>query len=167
MTVYMVFEPQAARGDSLRRAERVEFVPDRFTWSAFLFGPVWMLWHRLWLVLGGYIGVSVALSLALRYAGVGEDARGFALTLLALLVGFEAASLRRWTLLLKGWRDVGAVVGDTRETAERRFFDRYVSLETTREMEAALAAPPPPQPPVAPRDASDVVGLFPQPGGGG
>jgi hypothetical protein len=163
MTIYMVFEPPAVRGETRDRAERIAFVPDRFVWSAFVFGPLWMLWHRLWVVLGGYIGVSIALTLALRYAGVGEDARGFAMTLLGLLVGFEAASLRRWTLLLKGWRDVGAVVGDSREAAERRFFDRYVSLEATREMEAALAAPPPP---VAPRDPIDVVGLFPQPGGG-
>jgi hypothetical protein len=164
MTVYMVFEPPA-RDNSLDRAERIEFVPDRFIWSAALLGPLWMLWHRLWIMLGGYIGVYVALTFALRYAGVGEDAGGFALLLLSLLVGFEAASLRRWTLLLKGWRDVGAVVGDSREAAERRFFDRYVLLETTREMEAALAAPPSP-PPVAPRDPTDVVGLFPQPGGG-
>jgi len=164
MTVYMVFEPPAARGAALNQAERIAFVPDRFTWSAFLLGPLWMLWHRLWVVLGGYIGVSVALSLALHYAGVKEDARGFAMTLLGLLVGFEAASLRRWTLLLKGWREVGTVVGDSREAAERRFFDRYVALATTREMEAALAAPPSP-PTVAPRDPTDVVGLFPQPGG--
>jgi hypothetical protein len=142
-------------------------VPDRFIWSACLFGPLWMLWHRLWIVLGGYIGVSVALSFALHYAGVGEDARSVALTLLSLLVGFEAASLRRWTLLLGGWRDAGTVVGDSREAAERRFFDRYVAFETTREMEAALAAPPPRSPPPsAPRDPTDVVGLFPQPGGG-
>jgi hypothetical protein len=164
MTVYMVFEPPPGRRTSVSRAERVAFVPDRFIWSAFVFAPLWMLWHRLWIVLGGYIGVSIALSFALRFAGVGEDARGFAMMLLGLLVGFEAASLRRWTLLLNGWRDAGAVVGDTREAAERRFFDRYVALETTREMEAALAAPPPPQAPVA-RDPTDVVGLFPQPGG--
>jgi hypothetical protein len=164
MTVYMVFEPPPKRGDSRQRAERIAFVPDRFIWSALVFGPLWMLWHRLWIVFAAYLGVSVALSLALHYAGVGEDARGFAMTLLSLLVGFEAASLRRWTLLLNGWRDLGAVVGDTREAAERRFFDRYVALETTREMEAVLAAPPPP--PVAPRDPTDVVGLFPQPGGG-
>jgi hypothetical protein len=167
MTVYMVFEPPPSRGGEWQRAERIAFVPDRFIWSAFLFGPLWMLRHRLWIVLGGYIGVSIAILLAMRHAGVGEDARGFALTLFALLIGFEAASLRRWTLQLGGWRDVGAVVGDSREAAERRFFDRYVSLETAREMEAALAAPLPPQPPpAAPRDPTDVVGLFPRPGGG-
>ena len=166
MTVYMVLEPPPGRGDSVKRAERIAFVPDRFTFSAFLFGPLWMLWHRLWIVLAGYIGVSVALGLGLRFAGAGADARGFAMLLFALLIGFEAASLRRWTLRLKGWREAAAVVGESREAAERRFFDRYVALETTREMEAALAAPPPPPPPVAPRDPTDVVGLFPQPGGG-
>jgi len=165
MTVYMVFEPPAKDRSSLTRAERIAFVPDRFTWSAFLLAPLWMLWHRLWIVLVGYVAASVALVLALHFAGVGAGARSFAIMLLSLLIGFEAANLRRWTLLLNGWREVGAVVGEDRESAERRFFDRYVSLETTREMEAALAAPPPP--PVAPREATDVVGLFPQPGGGG
>ncbi len=164
MTIYMVFEPPPARGDAVRRAERIAVVPDRFTWSAVLFAPLWMLWHRLWIVLAGYLGVSVALTFALRFAGVGADARGFAMLLFGLLVGFEAASLRRWTLLLKGWREAAAVVGESREAAERRFFDRYVSVEATREMEAALASPPPP-PTVPPGGATDVVGLFPQPGG--
>jgi hypothetical protein len=153
---------------SLTQAEGAAFVPDRFIWSAFLFAPLWMLWHRLWIVLVGYVAASVALSLALKYTDAPSGARTSALLLLALLVGFEAASLRRWTLLLNGWHEVGTVVGDDRESAERRFFDRYVSLETTREMEAALAMPPPPPPPpVAQREGTDVVGLFPQPGGGG
>ena len=165
MTVYMVFEPPPERGaTSLTRAEAADFVPDRFTWSAFLFAPLWMLLHRLWIVLVGYLAANVALVLALKYADAPSDARNIALALLALLVGFEAASLRRWTLLLNGWREVGTIVADDRESAERRFFDRYVSLETTREMEAALAMPPPPVPP---QDPTEVVGFFPQPGGGG
>jgi hypothetical protein len=169
MTVYMVFEPPPERGaTSLTRAEAAAFVPDRFTWSAFLFAPLWMLWHRLWIVLVGYLAANVALVLALTYAVVPPNARDAALLLLMLLVGFEAASLRRWTLLLTGWREVGTVVGDDRESAERRFFDRYVAFETTREMEAALAGPPPPvPPPVPPRQATDVAGFVAQPGGGG
>ena len=169
MTIYMVFEPPPERGaTSLTRAEAAAFVPDRFTWSAFLFAPLWMLWHRLWIVLVGYLAANVALVLALKYADAPSDARNIALALLALLIGFEAASLRRWTLLLNGWREVGTVVGDDRESAERRFFDRYVSLETTREMEAALASPPPmPPPPPAHREATDAAGFVPQPGGGG
>jgi hypothetical protein len=163
MTIYMVFEPPPARAAETARAERIVFVPDRFTWSAFLLAPVWMLWHRLWLVLGGYVLVTAAITAALRFAGAASDGRMLVGALVMLLVGLEAPSLRRWTLLRNGWREVGTVVGDNRESAERRFFDRYVVLETTHEMETALAASQPP--PLARHAAPDVVGLFPQPGG--
>ena len=145
MTVYMVYEPPAkGGGSSLTRAERIAFVPDRFIWSAFLFTPLWMLWHRLWLVLAGYVGVVVALVTRWRCrgAGVGSGARDFAIMLLSLLIGFEAASLRRWTLALNGWREVGAVVGEDRESAERRFFDRYVSSQAQRKSAPAASVPP-------------------------
>ena len=165
MTVYMVFEPPPSRATRVAPAERMVFVPDRFTWSAFLFAPIWMLWHRLWLALGGYVLASAAIMAALRLIGATSGARGFAAALIMLLVGLEAPSLRRWTLLRNSWREIGTVVGDDRESAERRFFDRYVVLETTREMETALAASSAPA--VARRDAPDVVGLFPQPGGNG
>jgi hypothetical protein len=84
-----------------------------------------------------------------------------ALLMIHLLVGIEAATFRRWSLVWRGWRDRGIVIGDDHEAAERRFFDRYVVAETTREMELALAAAQrPPSPPSGP----DVLGLFPQPG---
>src|SRR6202041_2110732 len=44
--------------------------------------------------------------------------------LLALLLGFEAASLRRWTLSRRNWRQLDIVVADDEEAVERRFFDR-------------------------------------------
>ena len=47
MTVYMVFEPPRAGGDPVTRAERIVFVRDRFSWGAFLLGPIWLLWRRL------------------------------------------------------------------------------------------------------------------------
>ena len=163
MTVYMVLEPREAGGDTVRRAERTVFVRDRFTWSAFLFAPFWMLRHRLWLAFIGYGVTVVAATVALRFAGARTGALLLALALIHLLVGIEAATLRRRSLLRRGWRDLGIVIGDDLEAAERRFFDRYVIAETTREMELALAATRrPPSPP--PASAPDVVGLFPQPG---
>src|SRR5579871_6986646 len=47
--------------------------------------------------------------------------------LLALLLGFEAASLKRWTLSRRKWRQLDVVVADDEETAERRFFDRFTA----------------------------------------
>jgi len=164
MTVYMVFEPPRQDGDLVRHAERIAFVRDRFTWSAFLFAPLWMLRHGLWLALVGYCVVVAAAVTSLGYAGARAGAMFWALALIHLLVGIEAASIRRASLTLRGWRDCGIVIGDDHEAAERRFFDRYVAGETTREMEMALAAVPRPTPPPPPAGAPDVVGLFPQPG---
>ena len=157
MTVYMVLEPPEKSGDAAERAERIVFIRDRFTWSAFLFAPLWMLWHRLWLVLLGYAVVMSGVIVGLRFAGLGLGARAAIVALIALLIGFEAPSLRRWTLQRHKWRELGTVIGDDREAAERRFFDAWVAQPERKS---------PPSPPAyrSGAPASDVIGLFPQPG---
>ena len=86
MTTYMVFEPPADRGDRAERAERIVFVPDRFSWGAFLLAPLWMLWRRLWLVFVAYLVVMVAVTVGLRFAGVPPGARFLVGLLISLLV---------------------------------------------------------------------------------
>jgi Protein of unknown function (DUF2628) len=159
MTTYMVFEPPADRGDRAARAERIVFVPDRFSWGAFLLAPLWILWRRLWLVFVAYLIVMAAVTVGLRFAGVALGARFLVGALIALLVGFEAANLRRSALLRAGWRERGTIVGHDLAAAERRFFDVYVAAEPAHD-----AAPASPSAPAARPAASDVIGLFPQPG---
>jgi hypothetical protein len=161
MTVYMVFEPPSAGGDPVRRAERMRFVRDRFAWSAFLFAPLWLLRHRLWLAFVGYIVAVAVVPPALWLAGGRAGALILALVLINLLVGIEAATLRRRSLAWRGWRDLGIVIGDDLESAERRFFDADATRAAERD---EPVAPPPPPPPPRPGPAGDVVGLFPQPG---
>jgi hypothetical protein len=128
------------------------------------FAPLWMLRHRLWLAFIGYGVVVAAIAAALGYAGRGRLI-DLALGVIGLLVGFEAANLRRWTLLRRGWREAGAVIGDDREAAERRFFDAYVAHAAER---TDVVAPPPAPPSFRPSAAAaDVIGLFPQPGARG
>jgi hypothetical protein len=73
--------------------------------------------------------------------------------------------LRRFTLARRRWRNVGIVVGDDVEDAERRFFDAWAQ-EAPPPKEPALKRPemlnyaPPPRPPEAP----GIIGLFPEPG---
>ena len=52
MPVYTVHEPPPRDSDDAAdAADRFVFVRDGFSFWAFLFAPLWMLWHRLWLVL--------------------------------------------------------------------------------------------------------------------
>jgi hypothetical protein len=94
--------------------------------------------------------------------------------LLALLLGFEAASLQRWTLSRRNWRQLDIVVADDEEAAERRFFDRWTAKQRalSNDQSAVDRGGPPPtrdvpgqafsRPPVPP---GDIIGLFPEPGG--
>jgi hypothetical protein len=164
MSVYTVHQPSASP-----EAERIVFVRDGFSSWAFLFAPLWMLWHRMWLVLAGYIAIAVVLgtlAIALE-ASLGADlVIGL---LISLLIGLEASTLRRFTLRRRGWVSAGIVSGDDVEEAERRFFDAWLRDSAAR---GAAASPPVPPPATAPARMprafrpADVIGLFPDPGAG-
>ncbi len=170
MPTYTVHAPPPRQGETTSAPERFVFVRDGFHFWAFLLAPLWLLWRRLWLALLGYLVVSFALALALALLGVSARAQWPASLLVALLVGFEAATLWRWTLTRRGWKTLGFVVGEDREIAERRFYAAWVNR-----------APTPPAPPAdmpepqygAPYASpvrrgspspTDVIGLFPEPG---
>jgi hypothetical protein len=155
MTVYTVHEPPPRRNETVSDPDRIVFVRDGFYFWAFLFGPLWMLWRRLWLVLLIYIVVVAAIQVALFALGVSPAVKFVVGALIALLVGFEAASLRRWTLTRRRWVNLGPVVASDLEAAERRFFDAWVSR--------IPAVPPLPPATPMPPSTPDVIGLFPEP----
>jgi hypothetical protein len=158
MAIYTVHEPPRAR-EAAPDAERFVFVRDGFYFWAFVFAPLWMLWRRLWLVLLFYVvGVSV-LQVGLWLTGASALVQSAAGLLISVLVGFEAASLRRWTLNRRSWENLGVVSGDNREAAERRFFDVWLAR---KEIAPARISPAPP-PLRMSRPSSDIVGLFPEP----
>ena len=177
MSIYTVYEPPLKAHESAPDPERFVFVRDGFSFWAFLLAPWWMLRHRLWLALVCYVILAVALSVALRLIGTSAAVAIIAGALFSLLVGFEAATLRRFGLARRGWRNVGIVVGDDVESAERRFFDAWANKtwanktwdnKTSAERPSVDGVPRASSPamgvPMARRPSSEVIALFPQPG---
>src|SRR5712691_7650166 len=126
MAVYTVHEPPLKRYETSGDPDRFVFVRDGFSFWAFLLGPLWMLRHRMWLVLIGYVALAAGLQFGLQRLGVEGAVPAVVGMLVALLVGFEAGTLRRFTLARRRWSNVGVIVGDDREVAEQRFFDAWV-----------------------------------------
>jgi len=166
MSVYTVHEPPLRAGAAASDVERFAFVRDGFSWWAFLFAPLWMLRHRMWLVLIGYVVVAAAIEIPVRMSGAPAIAASLIGILLGLLVGLEAGTLRRFTLSRRGWKNLGVVSGDDLEDAERRFFDAWLQRKNSQS-----GGPPAPMP--GPASAapnrrgplgSGVIGLFPEPG---
>ena len=162
MSVYTVHTPPAPT--SAPNPERFVFVRDGFFFWAFVLGPLWLLWRRLWLVCIGYIALLVAMQTGLYLIGVSGPGKWLAGVLLSLLLGFEAATLWRWTLARRGWTNAGIVVGDDLESAERRFFDAWLRADVRRPL-SPLAPPAGGPVAAAPVAGPQIVGLFPHPGG--
>ena len=159
MSTYIVMAPPEfgdLAGDP-RESDRLLFVPDRFSVLAFLFSIIWMLVHRMWLVLLGYLALTLAIEL-LSIAVSGEAA-GIAALTISLLFGFEAQALRRWSLERKGWRVIGIVDGINPAEAELRFLNKEASLlEPVEKPEDRK--PQPVREPIVPRIGRErVVGL--------
>ena len=119
------------------------------------------------LSMGGMVGQELALRhpalvaalfVGLTALGVSPAAQAVVGVLIAILVGCEGGSLRRFSLRRR-WTQVGVVAARDLEEAERRFFESWDGSATSVPPAAAWA----PSMPVAPA-SPDVLGLFPQPG---
>ena len=93
--------------------------------AAALFAPLWLLANRMWIVLAGYLAAVVAVRLGVGWLA-GSQSTTLLMIALHLLIGFEADTLRRWTLDRNGWRMVGSVLGRNWAECERRFFDAWL-----------------------------------------
>jgi Protein of unknown function (DUF2628) len=159
MAIYTVYEPPL-RGQNLAgHADRFVFVRDGFFWTAFLFAPLWMLRHRLWLALAAYVAIAAAIAAGANFFRLPAGTIAAIAFVLSLLIGLEASTLRRFALARRRWTNVGIVVGDDLELAERRFFDAWMWEPRARNVS------PGPAPAGRASAPTDVIGLFPEPGG--
>ena len=115
MTVYRIFEP------ALGRSDEPVFVKEGYSWSAMTFSILWALRYRMWIVaillLAGFVIVGVVGA----QLGIGEGVRAVVNFGMAVLMGFEAETLRSWTLTRAGYRESGVVAARSLEEAELKF----------------------------------------------
>ncbi|MYZ47506.1 DUF2628 domain-containing protein [Propylenella binzhouense] len=141
--------------------ERARFVKEGFSWPAFFFPVIWLLWHGLWVAFVLYLVYAAAL---FALARTSPEAPVGAIALIgAILFALEANNIRRAALARRGWRELGEAWGRGLDEAEHRFFRRGAAGES------ASAAPRPersrrPWPAFRPerREEDEVVGLFPR-----
>lgn len=174
MPVYTVHAP-TGNGADLAATDKFTFVRDGFHFWAAVAGVIWLAWHRLWLALLGWLVLTFVVDLALVSLGVRSGAIFLVDLVLMLLLGFEAASLQRWTLSRRRWRQLDIVVADDEEAAERRFFDRWTArhrVTSNDQWSVDRGAPPPtrnvpgqPFSKAPPLPQGGIIGLFPEPGG--
>ena len=110
MTLYAIYDPKPGKSD-LPAA-----IPERFSWFAAILPPLFLLAHRLWLELIGFV-VAVA-ALILLSAFIGDDAAFLLYLLGAAWLGFAAAGMRRHALQWRGWTHRGSRVAPSADIAQ-------------------------------------------------
>ena len=142
--------------DDLATLERAVFVREGFSWAALIFGPLWLLWNRLWLALAVWLALEGALAIWSAYAAPAHSITAALQGLMHLALGFEASQLRRGALARRRFQNVGLVQGRQLMDAERAFFVGAIQARTKAPSETSSASPRT-RPP-------DMIGLFPSAG---
>jgi len=135
MQIFSILEPAhgPVRHDD---PQSVIFLKEGFCWPALFVPLLWMLYHRMWLVAAGYIGLSGLVALLGQWLGAQETPAAIIGLGFGLIIACEAAGIRRWHLQRTGYRQVASVAAKNLPLAEARYF--------AEKPEGATPAPPAP-----------------------
>jgi Protein of unknown function (DUF2628) len=125
---WMVLEAPA--GASVAEGEELVFLRDGFSFLAFLFPPLWLLSHRLW------VEAAVTFAVLLGAAGV-EQWGGLTVSLpiqlmASIFVGCEGNGFRiaRWRR--RGWNEIAVIDAANGHDAETRYVEAEDADEERR-----------------------------------
>ncbi len=155
MAIYAVHCP-TGEGEAAA-LERAEFVKLGFCRTALIFGPLWLLAHRLWRPLALWLIGAALVGFALASGVLGADAAVGLYVLSALYLGFEGRALQGAQLARRGRPLAEVLCAADFSTAELGFFARRLADTAPRGGARPNFAPPPSAPP-------EVLGLFPEAG---
>jgi hypothetical protein len=134
MTTYSIY----AKPNDAKAAEAI-FLPDSFSWGAFVFTWVWALWNRMWIV-------AALVLLVMFIASALSTVPQFLLALgVNIIMGLYGNDLLGWSLTRRGLSEIALSNGGSLEEAELRFYADGVDAP-------ALTSPMPVN--------HDVLGLF-------
>jgi hypothetical protein len=150
MASYMILTPPGARADD----DRARFVPDGFSWGAFLFPALWLFAKRMWLF-GIAVAVLQILLISLSASAGGVLAALLLHLALALLVALEGPMLIVRRLIARDWTLRSIVPARDLETAEEIYFANVPSTDRT-----AVTRPVADWPRQTPANSGPGLGLF-------
>ncbi|MCX7899613.1 MAG: DUF2628 domain-containing protein [Methylocystis sp.] len=129
MAVYTVHFPPAAPG-ARPAPEKIVILRDDFSWPAFLFGPLWLIWRGAWLAALLWTLLLAAVSFAAWKLQAPKYMTPYIGMAFGAWLGFEGSRLIAWTLNRRGYVEGDIVIGDNEEEAEIAFFHRWRSSAT-------------------------------------
>ena len=113
--------------DHMADGKGVVFIKDGFSWPGLVIPFFWMLWHRLWLPLTGYLSAVALVGVAGYLLSLPDGVTGSIGLLANLFAGLEGNNFRRSALVKRGYEEVADIVAQSGEETSYRFFAAQVS----------------------------------------
>ena len=157
MSVYTVHVQET---DAL--AWKARFIREGFSWGALIFGPIWLLTHRLWVAFLVYCLALVSIEAMVHLLHLADWTSALMGELAGLYLALEGNQLQRKALERSGWPMVDIVSGVNLEAAERLFYDRWTSQ--TAHLTPTQVMTSPSMPVSRYGTTTGILGLFPQKG---
>lgn len=166
MPAYTIYEKPELDLES--KIDSAHFVPDKFSYFAFLLPMLWLIVKRLWWALGGYIIIMLTIELVAPYFAP------WAIVATSLLLGFlialEAPSLIGWHLRRKGYREYATLFAEDSDHCTERYIRLRIEEANSEPQDPSTGSNTPPSnrqiaapAPMAQPSTQDqpVLGLFP------
>ncbi len=158
MAIYAVHCPALDR-DPQAAFEQARTVKQGFAFAGLVFGPLWLLFHGLWLAVAGWILAAVVVWLGVTF-GLLSLLSAVALYILsAAFIGVQGRMLQSSALARQGRPLADIVTARARVDAEHGFLARALV-----EQPSPPSAPRPIVAAPASRGDSSIIGLFPEAG---
>ena len=168
MITYTVHERDSDLTDISKRAESILFVKEGFAWMAFLFPLLWLIYHRMWIVLAGFVAILALLEVGVVSLELAEEIAVVTTFAMSGLFALQANDLRRWSLARRSYQFVELVSGRDRGECEQKFFTQWLDGQGAQAdvlpKRAMSAKPAPAATGKTSSGGDDVIGLFPEPG---
>jgi hypothetical protein len=113
------------RGMTGSPGQDTQVIKEGFCWPAFLFGPLWALWHRMWFTFLGLSAGYALMALGATIVNLDEIVIDAIFIGVAAVIGFCGNDWRRAGLAARGWQMKGLSAATDRDAALRRFIDLH------------------------------------------
>lgn len=159
MASFVVMQPPEKPGAA--QPDAPTMVRDGFSVFGVILGPLWLVFHRLWLEAIMVLAAMIVLNAVGSRLGLEGMASALSF-LVSLWIGLEGASLRLAGLRRRGYLDAGVIEAQSRDEAELRF--AFAGEDDEDIQPWTLGPPVPAASKTGARAVGPAMGLFNYPG---
>lgn len=103
--------------------DRVVLLREGFAYWAFVFGPLWLLAKRQWLLLFAFMVIALTIRIGGAAIDLPIQSTMIIEIFLHLMLGYHANDLLAWRLKRKGYRFAGVIAAESPMHAQRRYYE--------------------------------------------